>query len=52
MNIPFNVVQKKVNMTSQSLPWEHEHFSVKRILAATLSGLCLITLPSSRDWSI
>jgi len=49
MNIPFNVVQKKVNMTSQSLPWEHEHFSVKRILAATLSGHTSPVPPSERS---
>lgn len=30
--------QKKVNVTSTHVAWEHEHFSKRRLLAATLSG--------------
>jgi len=37
MNIPFEIVHKKVNISNPDVDWEHEHFSLKRIAAGTLS---------------
>jgi hypothetical protein len=39
MNIQFSVVHKKVNISSDYTPWEHEQFSKKHVLGMTLSGL-------------
>jgi len=49
MGIPFSVVQKKVNTTSDHFPWQHEHFSMKRILAGTLSGYKTVSALMSRS---
>jgi len=38
MQIQFSVVHKKVNMSSEYVPWQHEQFSKKHILGMTLSG--------------
>jgi hypothetical protein len=38
MNFTLNYVKKKVYLSSSVVPWEHEQFSKKKILAATLSG--------------
>jgi hypothetical protein len=38
MNIPLEHVHKKINISDTTVYWEHEQFSRKRILAATLSG--------------
>ena len=32
------VKQKKVNVANNEEPWEHEHFSKRKLLASTLSG--------------
>jgi len=39
MNIPFDIVHKKINISSDDVPWQHEQFSrfKKRILAFSLS---------------
>jgi len=39
MNIPFEIVIKKINISSDVVPWQHEHFSRKHILSASLSNL-------------
>lgn len=39
MNIELSVVHKKVNISSEHTPWEHEQFSKKHVLGVTLSGL-------------
>jgi hypothetical protein len=36
-NIPFSVVQKKINIAESNAGWEHELFARRKILAATLS---------------
>mmetsp|Transcript_27403 Transcript_27403/g.38753 ORF Transcript_27403/g.38753 Transcript_27403/m.38753 type:complete len:563 (-) Transcript_27403:45-1733(-) len=38
MDIPFEVMQWKINISSPFINWQHEQFSRKRILAGTLSG--------------
>jgi len=38
MDIPLSIVQKKINISNDVVAWEHEQFSRKRILAATLSS--------------
>jgi len=38
MNISFDVFQRKINVSSPAANWQHEQFSRKRILAATLSS--------------
>lgn len=38
MDIPFEVSQWKINISSPFINWQHEQFSRKRILAGTLSG--------------
>jgi hypothetical protein len=38
MNFTLNYVKKKVYLSNTVVPWEHEQFSKKKILAATLSG--------------
>jgi len=39
MNIPFDIVHKKINKSSDDVPWQHEQFSrfTKRILGGSLS---------------
>jgi len=37
MKIPFDFVRRKINLSSQQVLWEHQHFSKKRLFAATLS---------------
>jgi len=41
MDIPFEVIHKKINISSEDVPWQHEQFSKKRILAASLSHLVI-----------
>lgn len=36
-NIPFQVVQKKINIAESTAGWEHEIFARRKVLAATLS---------------
>jgi len=38
MQLNVEVKQKKVNVSNTEEPWEHEHFSKRRILASTLSS--------------
>ena len=38
MNFNLNFVKKKIYLSAKVIPWEHEQFSKKKILAATLSG--------------
>lgn len=38
MQIDFSVVHKKVNISNDEIPWEHEQFSRKHVLGMTLSG--------------
>jgi len=38
MNLPLNYAKKKVFLTNNVVPWEHEQFSKKKILAGTLSS--------------
>mmetsp|Transcript_32073 Transcript_32073/g.38855 ORF Transcript_32073/g.38855 Transcript_32073/m.38855 type:complete len:384 (+) Transcript_32073:104-1255(+) len=38
LDIPFSIVQKKVDLSSEQVAWEHEQFSKKKIVAATLSS--------------
>jgi hypothetical protein len=38
MNFTLNYVKKKVFLSSNTVPWEHEQFSKKKILSGTLSG--------------
>ena len=38
MNLPLNYAKKKVFLTNTVVPWEHEQFSKKKILAGTLSS--------------
>jgi hypothetical protein len=37
MKIPFEFVPKKINISNPDIDWEHEQFSRKKIVAATLS---------------
>lgn len=39
MNFTLNYIKKKVFLSNTVVPWEHEQFSKKKILSATLSGL-------------
>jgi hypothetical protein len=39
MDFNIEYIKKKVYLTNKVVPWEHEQFSKKKILAATLSGL-------------
>jgi NTP pyrophosphatase (non-canonical NTP hydrolase) len=39
MNFTLNYIKKKVYLSSSIVPWEHEQFSKKKILAATLSSI-------------
>jgi len=38
MSIPFDIVHRKINVSSAAVNWQHELFSRQRILAATLSS--------------
>lgn len=38
MNINLNYIKKKIFLTNTVVPWEHEQFSKKKILAGTLSS--------------
>ncbi|KAK3252506.1 hypothetical protein CYMTET_14699 [Cymbomonas tetramitiformis] len=38
LSVPFDVVHKKVNISSPHVAWEHEQFAKRRIVAATLSA--------------
>jgi hypothetical protein len=37
-HVNFTVVHKKINLADDQLAWEHEAFSLKRIVAGTVSG--------------
>jgi hypothetical protein len=37
MEIPFDMVHKKINVSNPDLAWENEQFSLKRVVSATLS---------------
>lgn len=37
MNIPFDVTHRKIDLSDPEVYWQHEQFSRKRVLAATLS---------------
>jgi hypothetical protein len=37
LQIPFEIIQKKINISSPDILWQHEHFSRKKIVAGTLS---------------
>jgi len=39
MNINLNYIKKKVFLTEDFVPWEHEQFSKRKIISATLSTL-------------
>jgi hypothetical protein len=39
MNIPFEIMHKKINISKPLINWQHEQFSRKRILSGTLSSL-------------
>lgn len=39
MNITLNYIKKKVFLTDNYVPWEHEQFSKRKIISATLSTL-------------
>jgi len=49
MKIPFQIIHKKINISNPDIDWEHEQFSRKRIVAATLSHLNAPTPPFSRS---
>lgn len=38
MNIPFQIIHRKINMSSTQVPWPHQQFAKKKVLAATLSS--------------
>lgn len=38
MNFNLNFIKKKIYLSAKTVPWEHEQFSKKKILAATLSS--------------
>ena len=38
-NFHVNLVHKKIRLSEDLLAWEHERFSLKKLPAATLSGL-------------
>lgn len=39
LQLPFEIVQRKINISDPEVYWEHEQFSRKKILAGTLSDL-------------
>lgn len=49
MNIPFTVLQKKIASANAEVPWQHEQFSKKRILAGTVSGEPAPLAPMARS---
>eukprot|EP00026_Physarum_polycephalum_P007378 Phypoly_transcript_07437.p1 GENE.Phypoly_transcript_07437~~Phypoly_transcript_07437.p1 ORF type:complete len:545 (+),score=85.23 Phypoly_transcript_07437:27-1637(+) len=48
MNIPFEIVHKKINIAQPEVYWEHEQFSRKRVVAGTLSHKSAPSGPLSR----
>mmetsp|Transcript_19193 Transcript_19193/g.31416 ORF Transcript_19193/g.31416 Transcript_19193/m.31416 type:complete len:538 (+) Transcript_19193:93-1706(+) len=38
LGVPVTLIHKKVNVSSSDVSWEHEHFSKKRLFAATISS--------------
>lgn len=38
LHIPFEVVHRKINISNPTVYWQHEQFSRKRVVAATLSA--------------
>jgi hypothetical protein len=49
MSIPFEIVQRKINISDPEVYWEHEQFSRKKILAGTLSDLKSATVGFARS---
>eukprot|EP01026_Neomeris_dumetosa_P057119 TRINITY_DN5246_c0_g1_i6.p1 TRINITY_DN5246_c0_g1~~TRINITY_DN5246_c0_g1_i6.p1 ORF type:complete len:555 (-),score=72.93 TRINITY_DN5246_c0_g1_i6:237-1901(-) len=48
-DIPLAQVHKKINLSAESVAYQHEHFSQKRILSITISGHTDIPFPSVFD---
>uniref|UniRef100_A0A7S1C4M0 BOS complex subunit NCLN n=1 Tax=Bicosoecida sp. CB-2014 TaxID=1486930 RepID=A0A7S1C4M0_9STRA len=38
LDVPFEIVHKKINVTSDQLAWEHEHLALQRVVAMTFSS--------------
>lgn len=38
MGIPYRIVKKAINQTSEYVPWEHERFAYKKVHGATFSA--------------
>jgi len=41
MNLPFEVIQKKINISDDEVPWQHEQFSKKKLLAGSISHISI-----------
>uniref|UniRef100_A0A6B2L1F3 BOS complex subunit NCLN n=1 Tax=Arcella intermedia TaxID=1963864 RepID=A0A6B2L1F3_9EUKA len=39
LGIDFEIVHKKINISSDEVPWEHEQFARRKILSATISNV-------------
>jgi hypothetical protein len=49
LRIPFEIVQKKINISSSEVMWQHEQFSRKKIVAGTLSHFSSSSPPFSHS---
>eukprot|EP01122_Echinamoeba_exundans_P010322 TRINITY_DN3839_c0_g1_i1.p1 TRINITY_DN3839_c0_g1~~TRINITY_DN3839_c0_g1_i1.p1 ORF type:complete len:564 (+),score=156.74 TRINITY_DN3839_c0_g1_i1:51-1694(+) len=49
LSVPFEIVQRKINISDPEVYWEHEQFSRKKILAGTLSDLKTATAGFARS---